>query len=163
SAVMSTTDRLMLTIGTQFSWNIFKGFIKKDATDKQIIKVSRITMIIAVVISLILAINPPEVLVFLIFLAIGLILSSFAVPLICGLYWRGATTKGAVASMAVGLFSGLILGYIDQFVEKLPMHFSFYAFILSLSTMIIVSLVTRKNSKKALDETYTGFYLHPKE
>lgn len=163
SAVMSTTDRLMLTIGTQFSWNIFKGVIKKDAGEKQIIRVSRITMVAAVIVSLVLAINPPDVLVFLIFLAIGLILASFAVPLICGLYWRGATAKGAVASMLVGVISGIMFGYYNQFIEKLPMHFSFYAALLSFAAMIIVSLLTKKNSDEALDETCTGWYFHPKQ
>ncbi len=163
SAVMSTTDRLMLTVGTQFSWNIFKTLLKPDASEKQIIRISQITMLAAAVISLLLAINPPDVLVFLIFLAIGLILSSFAVPLIAGLYWRRATTEGAIASMATGLVAAVTFGFYDKFVDKLPMHFSFYALLLSIAAMILVSLATHPNSTTALDTTYTGGYLHPKD
>ncbi|MDO5845463.1 MAG: sodium:solute symporter family protein [Methanocorpusculum sp.] len=159
SAVMSTTDRLMLTIGTQFSWNIYKGILRKNASEKQVIRVSRAVMIAAAIISLLLAINPPDVLVFLIFLAIGLMLASYAVPLICGLYWRGATAKGAAAAMLSGLISGGCLGYYNNFIEPLPMHFSFYAVLISLAAMILVSLITRKNSQTALDETCTGWYI----
>jgi Na+/proline symporter len=40
AAVVSTTDRLMLTIGTYFSWDIYKKILKPDAPDKQVLKVS---------------------------------------------------------------------------------------------------------------------------
>jgi len=163
SAVMSTTDRLMLTVGTEFSWNIFKIMLRPNATERQVVRVSQICVLIAAVVSLILAINPPEMLAFLIWLGIGLMLCSFAVPLIAGLYWRRATAAGAIASMAVGLFASIGFGYYDQFIGKLPMHFSIYALALAIIAMVVVSLMTQKNSDAALDETYTGPYLHPKE
>ena len=43
------------------------------------------------------------------------------------------------------------------------MHFSLYALALAIIAMVVVSLLTRKNSDTALNETYTGLYLHPKE
>ena len=162
SAVMSTTDRLMLTVGTEFSWNIFKTLLRPKAPEKQVLRISQICVLIAAVISLILAINPPEMLAFLIWLGIGLMLCSFAVPLIAGLYWRRATAAGAIASIAVGLVSAVGFGYYYQFIEKLPMHFSIYALALSITAMVVVSLVTRKNSDAALNQTYTGPFLHPK-
>ncbi|HJK37203.1 MAG TPA: sodium:solute symporter family protein, partial [Methanocorpusculum sp.] len=82
---------------------------------------------------------------------------------IAGMYWRRATTAGAVASMVFGLAAALCFGYYDQFVEKLPMHFSIYALLLSIAAMVIASLLTKKNSDTALDKTYTGWYLHPKK
>lgn len=163
SAVMSTTDRLMLTVGTEFSWNIFKTMLRPNASERQVVRISQICVLIAAVVSLILAINPPEMLAFLIWLGIGLMLCSFAVPLIAGLYWRRATAAGAIASMAVGLISAIGFGYYYQFVDKLPMHFSIYSLALAIIAMVVVSLMTQKNSDGALDETYTGLYLHPKE
>ena len=162
SAVMSTTDRLMLTVGTTFSWDIFKTLIKPKATERQVIRVSQISVLLAAVISLILAINPPEMLAFLIWLGIGMMLCAFAVPLISGLYWRRATAQGAIASMLVGLITCLGFGAYYNFVEKLPMHFSIYALICSIIAMVVVSLLTKKNSDSALNKTYTGLYLHPR-
>jgi hypothetical protein len=43
------------------------------------------------------------------------------------------------------------------------MHFSFYALLFSIAAMVLVSFTTKKNSDAALDSTYTGDYLHPKE
>ncbi|MDR0438863.1 MAG: sodium:solute symporter family protein, partial [Methanocalculaceae archaeon] len=101
--------------------------------------------------------------VFLIFLAIGLILASFAIPLIAGMYWRRATTEGAITSMGVGLVTALCFGYYDRFMGQLPMQFSIYSLIFSITAMVIASILTKKNSDAALDITYTGWYLHPKE
>lgn len=164
SAVMSTTDRLMLTVGTGFSWNIFKTMIKPKASERSVLRVSQICVFVAAAISLILAINPPEMLAFLIWMGIALMLCAFAVPLIAGLYWRRATAAGAIASMLVGLATAFGLGlYVNVFGGALPMHFSIYALIASIAAMIVVSLLTKRNSDSALNKTYTGLYIVPKD
>jgi SSS family solute:Na+ symporter len=99
-------------------------------------------------------------LAFLIWMGIGIMLATFAVPLLAGLYWRGATRMGALTSMSAGLISAGIFGGYYQYIDKLPLHFSFYAFVVSAITMIIVSLMTKKNDEKVLDETRTGWYIH---
>ncbi len=160
AAVMSTTDRLMLTIGTYFSWDIYKKILNPDAPDKKVLLVSQISVILAGVITLMLALNPPDMLVWLIWAGIGIMFATFSVPLLAGLYWRGATRKGALASMALGLIASLVFGGISYFkVAPLPMHFSFFAFVISVVAMIGVSMITEKTSEKVLDETMTGWYI----
>ncbi|HJJ47811.1 MAG TPA: sodium:solute symporter family protein [Methanocorpusculum sp.] len=167
SAVMSTTDRLMLTVGTEFSWNIFKTMLKPQANERQVIRISRICVLIAAVLSLVLAINPPEMLAFLIWMGIALMLCAFAVPLIAGLYWKRATAAGAIASMIVGLSVAVILGVYSHLLGSpfgaLPMHFSIYALAAGILAMIAGSLLTKRNSESALAKTYTGLYLIPKD
>jgi SSS family solute:Na+ symporter len=86
--------------------------------------------------------------------------ATFAVPLLAGLYWRRATREGALASMALGLIGSIGFGAISYFkLGKLPMHFSFYAFVISILAMIIVSYMTKPTSEKVLDETMTGWYI----
>jgi len=162
AAVMSTTDRLMLTIGTYFSWDIYKKILKPDAPDSQVVRVSQISVFAAAAITLLMAISPPDMLVWLIWAGIGIMFATFAVPLLAGLYWRGATREGAIAAMALGLISALFFGGLSYFKIQLiamPMHFSFYAFVISLFAMIVVSMVTKKTSEKVLDETMTGWYI----
>lgn len=163
SAVMSTTDRLMLTIGTMFSWDIYKNLLKPDASDRQVLKLSQVCVFIAAAISLILAINPPEMLAFLIWMGIGVMLSTFAVPFIAGLYWRRATTQGAIAAMIAGLIGSGIFAYWHQYVDKLPMHFSIFSLSCAVIAMIVVSLLTPKNSEETLDLTMTGPFIRPRE
>ena len=39
------------------------------------------------------------------------------------------------------------------------MHFSFYAFVIAVVAMVIVSLMTKQTNEKVLDETMTGWYI----
>ncbi|MBN1195242.1 MAG: sodium:solute symporter family protein [Methanomicrobiaceae archaeon] len=159
AAVMSTTDRLMLTVGTMFGWDVYRNILKPGASDREVLLVSKIAVIVAAAGTLILAINPPEMLAWLIWMGIGVMLATFAVPLLAGLYWRSATTAGAIASMSAGLLSAGFFGYWHQFVGALPVHFSMYALAISFVVMVVVSLVTRKNDDDILDRTRTGWFI----
>ncbi len=102
SAVMSITDRLMLTIGSYVSWDIYKQFLNKDASEKTITMLSRAAILASTILTLYLAWSkPPELLAFLIWMSIGVMLACFVAPLFAGLYWRRATREGALASMIV--------------------------------------------------------------
>ena len=162
AAVMSTTDRLMLTIGTYFAWDIYKKILYPDAPEKKVVLISQISVLTAAVVTLLLALNPPDMLVWLIWAGIGIMFATFSVPLLAGLYWRRATRQGALAAMGLGLVTSLFFGGLSYFKINLipmPVHFSFYAFIISVVAMIAVSLVTPPHSEALLDETLTGWYI----
>jgi len=159
AAVMSTTDRLMLTVGTSFAWDIYKNIFRPSASDDEVLLVSKVAVVLGAGGTLLLAINPPEMLAWLIWMGIGVMLATFAVPLLAGLYWRGATKEGAIASMAVGLIAAGVFGYWSKFVGSLPVHFSFYALLLSALAMIAVSLLTARISTDTLDNTRTGWFI----
>jgi SSS family solute:Na+ symporter len=162
AAVMSTTDRLMLTIGTYFSWDIYKKILNPDAPEKKVLLVSQISVLAAAVITLLLAINPPDMLVWLIWAGIGIMFATFSVPLLAGLYWRRATRQGALASMGFGLVASLFFGGLSYFkinLVPMPVHFSFYAFVISVVAMIAVSFATPPHSDALLDKTMTGWYI----
>lgn len=164
SAVMSTTDRLMLTIGSYVSWDVYRQFLNKDASEKSITLLSRAAILLATILTLWLAwSNPPDLLAWLIWMAIGVMLACFVTPLFAGLYWRRATREGALASMIVGLVGALAFSYYARFIAPMPMHPSMYGFVLSVAAMILVSLVTEKPSEKVLDETSTGMYIRVRD
>jgi SSS family transporter len=167
AAVMSTTDRLMLTIGAMFSWDIYKKVLKPDADDKSVLLLSKIVVVLSALVTMIIAINPPEMLAILIWMGIGTMLATFAVPLLAGLYWRGATREGALASMSLGLIAALTFGFLNYFkvtamgidFATIPLHFSAYAFVISVLAMVFVSIATKKTTEKVLNETQTGWYI----
>ncbi|OPX66231.1 MAG: sodium/panthothenate symporter [Methanoregulaceae archaeon PtaB.Bin056] len=163
AAVMSTTDRLMLTIGTYFSWDIYRNVFRPGASDAQVLIVSRIAVAATAIITVILALDPPAMLVWLIWAGIGIMFATFAVPLLAGLYWRRATREGALAAMSLGLVSSCVFGGITYFkIAPLPVHFSLYGVVIAVVAMIIVSLATRPVENKILDETHTGWYIKVK-
>jgi len=159
AAVMSTTDRLLLTIGSSVGWDLYKKLINPQASDKKVTFVSKISVVFFAVFTVILAIRPPALLAWLIWMGIGIMLSCFVAPLLFGLYWKGATREGGIWGMLSGLISAIIFGAIHKFVTPLPMHFSFYSFVISVVVLVLVSLFTKNTSDKILQETETGFYI----
>lgn len=159
SAVMSTTDRLMLTISTLYSWDLHRRLFNPEIGDKKLKLISRGVVLLTGILAFVAAINPPELLAWLIWMGIGLMLSAFCVPLLAGLYWRRANRHGAIWSMLIGLTIAVAGGYLHQFVTPLPVHFSFFGFLSSLAAMIIFSLATAPPSRELLDETRTGFFI----
>ncbi|HHF98945.1 MAG TPA: sodium:solute symporter family protein [Candidatus Aerophobetes bacterium] len=159
AAVMSTTDRLLLTIGSCVGWDIYKSLINPHASDKKVNMISRVSVAGFAIITVIMAIRPPALLAWLIWMGIGIMLACFVTPLLFGLYWKRATREGGILSMLIGLVSAVIFGAIHQFIAPLPMHFSFYAFVISVITMVVVSMFTKKPEEKIIKETRTGFYI----
>ncbi len=156
AAVMSTTDRLLLTIGGSCSWDLYRNLLKPEAPNRRIMWISRISVIAAAAISLVLALYPAELLAWLIWMGIGIMLAVFAAPLIGGLFWKRANGAGALAAMLVGLLSAPVFGYIDQFVTKLPVHFSFVPFILAVFALAVFSLAGKRPSPGIINQTDTG-------
>ena len=85
-----------------------------------------------------------------------------------GLYWRGATRDGALASMFLGLVSAVVFGALNYFnitlfgynFGNMPLHFSFYPSChIRLWPWYVVSMFTQKTTEKILDETQTGWYI----
>ena len=159
AAVMSTTDRLLLTIGGSCAWDLFRNLWKPDAPNHKIMLISRVSVIIAAAISLVLALYPAELLAWLIWMGIGVMLAVFAAPLIGGLFWKRANGAGALAAMLTGLLSAPVFGYIDKFIVKLPVHFSLGPFILAVFALAIFSLAGRRPSKNIIEQTDTGWRL----
>ncbi len=158
AAVMSTTDRLLLTIGNCVSWDFYKKYLNKNATDKSVQVVNKITMIVATIVTVLLSINPPKLLAFLIWAGIGIMFSCFAIPLLGGLYWRRATKAGAIASMSVGFITSIGFATYDKFANPLPFHFSLLSFLCAALVYIFVSISTKATSQELLDATETGFF-----
>src|SRR5512137_1499487 len=123
SAVMSTTDRLMLTIGSYVAWDVYRQFLNPAASEKSITLLSRAAILASTILTLWLAwSNPPELLAWLIWMGIGVMLACFVTPLFAGLYWRRATREGALASMIVGLVGVSAVSYAQyvKLIAPLP-------------------------------------------
>ncbi|MCM8776936.1 MAG: sodium:solute symporter family protein [Candidatus Omnitrophica bacterium] len=162
AAVMSTTDRLLLVIGSCCGWDFYKQIFKKNASGEKVTFVSRIAVIIFGFISFLLAIKPPVLLAWLIWMGIGIMLATFVVPIVFGLYWKRANRYGAVWSMVAGYISAIIFGAYAKFVKPLPVHFSFYAFLISIVVMIVISLVTKKPDDNLIESSHTGLFIREK-
>lgn len=176
AAVMSTTDRLMLTVGAAFGWDIYANLINRGASDKQTTRISRIAIVVIALGTAALAISPPKLLAWLIWMGIGVMLAVFVAPLLAGLYWKRATRAGALAGMLSGLGASIVFGYLEKFGpafpaegpvrfyhyllnRPLPVHFSLYSFAISVIVLIVVSLLTPPPPAEVIADTETGLFI----
>ena len=102
SAELSSADAILFMLSTSLSKDLYKRFYRPDATDAQVLKVSRLAAIAGGTLGVLAAIVLPSVIdslkVFYSLLAVSLF-----VPVVAGLHSRRAGTPEALAAIGVGV------------------------------------------------------------
>jgi len=109
AASMSTLASLVLISSTSITKDIYKGFINRNASDKQLTSLVRIGSVFFILISMILAFMKPAVIVTILSISWGAIASVFLGPFIWGIFNKKVTRLGAIAGSVGGLSICLIL------------------------------------------------------
>ncbi|ROR27195.1 sodium/proline symporter [Mobilisporobacter senegalensis] len=153
AATISSSDSYLLIASSAFSKNIYQGILKKNATDKEVMNVSRIVLLIAALIGIIIALDENSVIFTVVSFAWAGFGATFGPIMLFSLFWKRTTKEGAVA----GMLSGAMMVFLWKLVIK-PIGgiFGIYellpAFIVSCIVIIVVSLVTKEPSKEIQDE-----------
>jgi len=108
SAIKSTSSATLLAPSTSFVENILKN-IRPGMTDRQQLLAMRITIVIFATLVLMYAIAMEGTSIYeLVSSAYQVPLVGAFVPLVMGLYWKRATTQGAILSIAGGLLTWVL-------------------------------------------------------
>ncbi|MGE4241823.1 sodium:solute symporter family protein [Ramlibacter sp.] len=103
SAIKSTSSATLLAPSTSFVENILKN-LRPGMTDKQQLFAMRVTIVVFTAIVLAYAIAMKGTSIYdLVSSAYQVTLVGAFVPLVMGLYWKRATTQGAIFSIAAGV------------------------------------------------------------
>jgi SSS family solute:Na+ symporter len=106
---MSTLDSYCLVAGGNISYDIYKPAYKPDATDLELIKTTRIGIVISWVLGFLMAIAFEQMLGLWVLLA-SILISSVMAPILIGLYYTSLRKRLAgILSSSFGLLSTLIL------------------------------------------------------
>ena len=150
AASMSTADSQLLSASSAVSLDIYKGLINKDADEKTVMNVSRITVLVIAVIAFVLSLNPASSIFGLVSYAWAGFGSTFGPLVILALFWRGMTNKGAIAGLIAGGVTVVLWhnlkGGIFNVYEILP------GFIACLVFAVAVSLLDRNKYPEMLAE-----------
>ncbi len=145
AAIMSTADSLLLQTGSIASRDIYERFINPNASERQMVMVSRgLVMAIAVIGYVVALVEPPTVFGIVIF-ATSVLGSAFLPAYVCAVWWKKANTPGALASMIVGASVAFVWEYAGL-VTTTQLHPMLTGLVSSTITMIVVSLATQKSS-----------------
>ena len=153
AASMSSASSYLLITGSSVAENIFRGVFKKDATDNQVLIVSRITLAAVLIFGCFVAWDENSVIFNVVSYAWAGLGASFGPLTLFSLYWRRTTKQGAVAGMITGAAMVLIwhnlikpLGGVFGIYELLP------AFLCGCIAIVVVSLLTKEPEQAVLDE-----------
>ena len=145
AAIMSTADSLLLQTGSIASRDIYERFVNPEATERQMVMVSRgLVFAVALIGYLVALVEPPSVFSIVIF-ATSVLGSAFLPAYVCAVWWKKANTPGALASMIVGASVAFVWEYAGL-VNSTQLHPMLTGVVSSTATMIIVSLATQKTS-----------------
>lgn len=142
AAIMSTVDSLLLLVSSSIVKDLYLNYIKPTASNTQVKRLSISVTAILGVIVFVMALNPPELIIWLNLFAFGGLEAAFIWPIVMGLYWRKGNKYGALASMIVGVMLYIIF---DTFYpEPFGMHSVVLPTVLAFFAYVTASLITQK-------------------
>ncbi len=149
AATISSSDSYLLIAASAVAKNIFQGVVKKDASDKQVMWVTRITLLVIALVAVLFALDEDSVIFSIVSFAWAGFGATFGPLMVFSLFWKRINRAGAIAGMVGG--AGMVflwklvikpLGGLFGIYELLP------AFIFSCILIVIVSLLTKAPSKE---------------
>ena len=153
SASMSTLSSLVLTSSSTLTLDLIKGNIVKNMDEKKQLLCMRIMLVVFIVISVVIALDPPTFIAQLMGISWGALAGAFLAPFMYGLYWKGVTKASVWASFAAGV--GItVANMFFKFIAS-PINAGAIAMIAGLIIVPIVSLITPKMKKEKVDEIFT--------
>jgi Na+/proline symporter len=150
SAIKSTSSATLLAPSTSFVENILKN-LRPGMSDRQQLLAMRISIVVFAVLVLLYAIAMEGTSIYeLVSSAYQVPLVGAFVPLVMGLYWKRATTQGAIFSIGAGLLTWIV--FFEQ-ISGLGEHFpgQLAGLIMAFVGMIVGSLAPQvlKNRSQA--------------
>ena len=157
AAIMSTADSQLLVTASAVSEDMYKGVIKKNATEKSALFVGKIAVIVVAVIAFFIALDPNSSIMGLVSDAWAGFGSAFGPVILLALFWKRSNLAGAVSGMAVGALTVIVWDYLpiingDTLYKATGLYSLVLGFAFALIVNVIVSLVTKKPSKEITDE-----------
>jgi len=143
AAIMSTADSILLQTGTIASRDLYQRFIRRQATDKQMVTVSKVLVLVLGAAGYAVAlVEPPGVFSIVVFTT-SVLGSAFLPAYVCAVWWKEANTPGAVSSMVGGALVALVWK-VASLDEATAVHPMLAGVLTSTTLIVVVSLLTRR-------------------
>lgn len=162
AAVMSTISSQLLVTSSSMTEDFYKNFFKRDATEKELLITSRVSVLVVALIAILLSLNPQDTILNLVGHAWAGFGSAFGPVILLSLMWRRTTRLGAIIGMVVGGLTVLAWVYFPHDYQE--WYAMIPGFLLSFLSIVIVSLLIKQPSaaitaefdevNKEIKETY---------
>ena len=167
SASMSTLASLVLTSSSTMTLDLIyrdkkslPGEVQEGSIDDEVaerierrkVVIMRVLIVFFIVISLMLALNPPTFIAQLMGISWGALAGAFLAPFMLGLYWRGVTTAGVWACFIWGVGLTVINMLLGNPIN--PINCGAIAMVGGFPVTWLVSLITPKMNRSVVDKIF---------
>ena len=140
AAIMSTASSQLLVAASAFAQDFYKTLLRKDATQSELVWISRASVLIIASIAVYLGFNPDSFILDMVAYAWAGFGAAFGPALLMSLFWKRTTRIGVIA--------GIIVGGVTIIAWKNFAPFELYeivpGFIFSLISIYIVSKLDKE-------------------
>lgn len=152
SASMSTLSSLVLTSSSTFTLDFLKASVAKKMSDKVQLLVMRILIVFFIVLSVVIALNPPTFIAQLMGISWGALAGAFLAPFLYGLFWKRTTKASVWASFIYGV--GITVVNMIHPIFKSPINCGAIAMLGSLVIVPLVSICSPKPKSEFTDSIF---------
>jgi len=144
AAGMSTFAGVLIIMSSSLITDIYEHGLKRKLTGSKEVFANRVVSAAVGLVSLVIALKPPALILVLTGFAWAVIASTTFWPLIFGLYWKGASKAGVVASMIAGSLTALLWTWakkpfgIDGFIA---------GSLASLAALLVITAAARRTPR----------------
>lgn len=168
SASMSTLASLVLTSSSTMTLDIIYRDKKADSAEvkdgeidayvaekkeKRKVVVMRVLIIFFIVISLMIALDPPHFIAQLMGISWGALAGAFLAPFMLGLYWKGVTTASVWACFVWGVGFTVVNMMMNNSILN-PIDCGAVAMLGGFVVVFLVSLVTKKMNSQSVERIF---------
>ena len=152
SASMSTLSSLVLTSSSTLTLDVLKETVCKKLDEKKTLLIMRVLIVFFIVISVVIALNPPTFIAQLMGISWGALAGAFLAPFLYGLFSKKVTK----ASVWICFIYGVGITVANIFLKFMnPINCGALAMVGGLVIVPIVSLFTPKMKKDDVDQIFT--------
>ncbi|WP_158738041.1 sodium:solute symporter [Alteribacillus sp. YIM 98480] len=153
AAVLSTASTMLIISSQCTGYDIYKKLINPNASDRSVVKISRVTMVICTIISILIAYLAQTVQgIFFLWSSAFAMMGAGVLPSLVGIfYWKKANSQACLSSMLVGFGSTAAMYIFPSLMPGWAVHPILPGLILSVSVFIIVAIFTKKPDNEIIE------------
>ncbi|MBJ8116414.1 MULTISPECIES: sodium/proline symporter PutP [Bacillus] len=145
ASIMSSISSQLLVISSAVTEDFYKTFFRRNASDKELVFIGRLSVLVVAMIAVVLAYHPSDTILTLVGYAWAGFGSAFGPAILLSLYWKRTNKWGVLAGMIVGAV--VVITWAQIPILKATMYEMVPGFFCSLLAVIVVSLLTKEPVK----------------
>ena len=149
AAVMSTLSCQLLVCSSTLTEDLYKGFVRKHASQNELVWIGRLTVLAISVLAIVLAFNPTSKVLGLVAYAWAGFGAAFGPLIILSLFWKRMTLNGAIAGVIVGAVTVIV--WKNTLAASTGLYEIMPGFVLSFISIVVVTLLGKAPEKDVVD------------